>query len=56
MNKRGFFNIKCGFKRILYRFAGKSRSRIRKKNKTRLERDIAKKKLYDKKKIISSLP
>jgi hypothetical protein len=40
----------------LKQLIGKSRSRIRKKHKTRLERDLAKKKLEEKKKMISSLP
>ena len=41
-----------GLKQII----GKARSRINKKSKTRIERDLAKKKLKDKKKMIASLP
>ena len=35
---------------------GKSRSKIKKKNKIRLERDLAKKNIEDKKKMISKFP
>ena len=42
--------------RRMKQIIGKSRSRIKKKNKARLERDLAKKKLEDKKKMIASLP
>ena len=42
--------------RRMKQIIGKSRSRIKKKNKARLERDLAKKKLEDKKRMIASLP
>ena len=42
--------------RRMKQILGKARSRIKKKNKARLERDLAKKKLEDKKKMIASLP